>query len=426
MTLNLRKGRLKVLILIILCVFTILQNYNYVINQDSNNASKEGNIERNTYDKLMLQTTYWTETHIFINDSDPAANWNITMLTNEWCTGSGISGDPYMIDTVLLLRGSSETNIEIVNSRVYFQINNCLFLDCDKGINLNNVSNGIISNNVIIDMGSNFIEINNCTNISIENNQITDICMEGIIVAHSTNISIIENKIDTFCGMNHGISLSYVNYSYIINNTVSFTGGYVKIEVYRSHNNLIMNNSLISTGGSGVLLYNSPYNNITHNTIKDCSDGIELYTNSMFNQISSNHIAVRYDAIDIWDSNLNLIFNNSIDDSMTFDNDQGKRGVSLIRSNNNTIVSNHIANLVGAIALYGSNFSKIINNTLFHNGYCISEYDSVGNVFENNSCIPIPSNQLQINGYLVFLVIIISCLGILFCLKKTFKELSLN
>jgi parallel beta-helix repeat protein len=275
-------------------------------------------------------------------------------------------------------------------------------------------------------MSSNFIEINNCTNISIEYNQINDICWEGIILSHSTNISIIENIIDTFCGMTYGISLSYVNYSYVINNIVCFTGGYLKIGLYRSHNNLIMNNSLLSTGGSGMQLYNSPYNNISHNTIKDCHSGIEVYYNSTFNQISSNHITVRYDAIDLRESNLNLIFNNSIDDSTIFKNDQGWLGIRVNFSNNNTILSNYIANLKGGISLLCSNFSRIINNTLFHNGNCISEAYSVGTIFINNLCIPISTSQPQISSYLVFLIIIISFLGLLFYLKKTSKQVTIK
>jgi parallel beta-helix repeat protein len=375
------------------------------------------------YNNISTQTTYLTETHIFINDSDPIANWNKTQINNEWCSGSGTLNDPYVINAVLLLKGNYSINIEIVNSRVYFQVNNCLFLDCDQGIMLNNVSNGIISNNLISNMASKFIDINNCTNILVHNNLMHDICMEGIIASHSTNISIIENAIDTFCSMNYGIALSYVNFSQVINNSVNFTGGYVKLELYYSNNNIIMNNSLLNTGGSGLILYKSKNNQIMNNTIKDCGDAIIFYSQSCFNEISFNYLAIRGDGIHLsGNSSSNLISDNFIDSSTIFKTDRGDLGIHVYSCNNNTLLSNFITNLGSGISIIFSNYSFIINNTLFHNGYCIREYESVGNLFSNNLCVPIPENYPIIDGFHFIVLIIMIFFGLLVYLRKNLKK----
>ncbi|MFW9950278.1 MAG: right-handed parallel beta-helix repeat-containing protein [Candidatus Thorarchaeota archaeon] len=373
---------------------------------------------------LLAQTTYWTETYVFINDSDPIANWNDTMVNNEWCSGSGTFNDPYVINTVLLLQGSNNTNIEIINSRAYFQINNCLFLDCDQGISLNNVSNGIISNNLIIDMSSNFVNIYNCTNITVNYNVMHDICIEGITVSHSTNISIIENVIDTFCLMNYGIDLDYVNYSKVINNSVSFTAGYAKCALYHSNNNLIMNNSLLSTGGSGLILYTSQNNQILNNTIKDCGDAIILYNKSNSNEISHNYLAIRDTGIRLNDnSGLNFIINNIIDTSTIFETGKGNLGIKLYKCTNNTVLLNYITNLGSGIYLSFSNYSFVINNTLLYNGNCIKEYNSIGNEFSNNNCIPIPEENPIIGGYILFILIFISIFGLLIHLRRNLKKI---
>ncbi len=419
MTLKILTYWLKVSIIVILGLSIYFWN---------NNLIKLQNLDHNTetidyYNNFSTQTTYLTENHIFINDSDPIKNWNNTMLSNEWCSGSGTLHDPYVINAVLLEKGNYSTKINIVNSRRYFQVNNCLFLDCDRGIELNNVSNGIISNNLVTDMSSNFIEINNCANISVKNNLINDICMEGIIVSHSTNISIFENTIDTFCGINYGISLSHVNCSHVINNSVAFTGGYVKLGLYYSNNNVIMNNSLIKTGGTGLIIYNSKNNLILNNTIKDCRDAIELYSQSCFNQISFNYLAIRGDGIHLsGNSSSNLISDNIIDTSTIFETDRGYKGIHVYLCNNNTVLSNFIKNLGGGISIVFSNYSFIINNTLFHNGYCIREYESVGNVFLNNLCVPIPEDYPIIDGYHFFILSIMIFFGLLVYLRKNLKK----
>jgi len=410
---------LRLSIIVILGLSIFFWNNNIIKVQNSDNNAED----IDCYNNLSTQTTYFTETHIFINDSDPIANWNNTMLSNEWCSGSGILNDPYLINAVLLLKGNYTINIEIINSRVYFQVNNCMFLDCEQGIQLNNVSNGIISNNLIIDMGSKFIDINNCTNIFVSNNILNDICMEGIIASHSTNISLIENTIDTFCGMNYGISLSHVNYSHVINNSVAFTGGYVKLGLYSSNNNVIMNNSLIKTGGSGIIISNSRENLILNNTIKDCSDALKLSSQSCFNEISFNYLAIRGDGIQLTEnSSSNLIYDNLIDTSTRFETDKGDLGVHVYLCNNNSVFSNFITNLGGGISIVFSNYSLIVNNTLFHNGYCIREYESIGNVFSNNFCVPIPEVPPTINGFPLFILMVVSFFGLFLYLRHNLKK----
>jgi len=83
-----------------------------------------------------------------------AHNWTWA-VSQLWCSGSGIYGDPYIISGVKLNVGNSGDCISIQDSTVYFKIQDCTFQNSgtavgDAGIKFNNVDNGIVENNICI------------------------------------------------------------------------------------------------------------------------------------------------------------------------------------------------------------------------------------------------------------------------------------
>ena len=78
------------------------------------------------------------------------ANWAAINASNEWCNGAGTIGDPYIIENVTInaIGAPDSTGIQIKNTVDYIIIRNCTILNAGNiGINLDNASNGILTNN---------------------------------------------------------------------------------------------------------------------------------------------------------------------------------------------------------------------------------------------------------------------------------------
>ena len=69
----------------------------------------------------------YDETPIYINDLESgigAHNWTWAS-SQTWCSGNGTFHDPYMIYGLTIDGGGTTTCIDILNSDVYFIIQNC-------------------------------------------------------------------------------------------------------------------------------------------------------------------------------------------------------------------------------------------------------------------------------------------------------------
>jgi len=113
--------------------------------------------------------------HIDGNQASGNKSW-IWSSTRAWCSGSGTSGDPYIISDLIIDAANDGSCILIGNSSVYFTIENSKLLNSgsgsmDAGIKLDSVDNALLSGN-------------NCSN-----NQ----C--GISLYLSDNNDIIENTL---------------------------------------------------------------------------------------------------------------------------------------------------------------------------------------------------------------------------------------
>lgn len=398
----LRKNKVRIYSLfglLILLIFTI--DNSEVETRINSNAEFEKNLNQNSWNLGDFS--------ILIDDANPNYNWSKTALENDWCSGEGTQEKPYIIENIRLETAYPNKSLIIRNSSVYFVIQNCTLYDCNSGIELFNVNNGAVFNNSFIDMDSTSIYLMKCNDIKISENHLTHVCYKGIAAVNSFNIDIIENNIDTSCGMNYGIYHYKVNYSRIVNNTIKFTGGYNKIGLFQSHYNYIHNNSLLLSGGTGLHLLGSNYNNISKNLISDCGDGIFLEMNSSWNKIIQNIIIQRSTGIYIYkDCGFNLIRNNTLK-FYDYDRPYGTDGgIEVYISNQNNITFNSISHYYYGIKLALSNFSYITNNTLFENFEdCIVEFNCMGNIIIDNTCIPYRISYRIIGFNLIIVTIFI-------------------
>ncbi|MFX1387118.1 MAG: NosD domain-containing protein, partial [Promethearchaeota archaeon] len=135
---------------------------------------------------------------VYINGNlDSGVNsWNWTS-TRAWCSGSGLSGDPYIISDLVIDGGGSGSCITIGNSTVYFEIENCTVYKSGTG----STDAGI----KLIDVDNSKLLENNCS-----------INKYGIYLELSDKNDILEN----FLGYNeYGLYLNNSNNNYIAENT---------------------------------------------------------------------------------------------------------------------------------------------------------------------------------------------------------------
>ncbi len=127
-----------------------------------------------------------------------------------WCSGSGTSGDPYVIKPNFLWDGfidggGSKSSISILNSNNYFKVESCTLYNSGPfkaGILLNNTTNGDLQKNNF-SLNGNGIFLNNSRNNNIIENVITN-NLRGVFIldrnSHSNNF--LQNK---FIGNNRHV-----------------------------------------------------------------------------------------------------------------------------------------------------------------------------------------------------------------------------
>jgi hypothetical protein len=150
-------------------------------------------IDQNSARKQAINiSTKWSLESISIDN-----NWSETAAKYDWCNGSGTKSDPYVIENIFFNTYYPNTGIIIKNEFDYFQIHNCVFFNCYKGIKLENVSNGDINNNNFTETYLIAIEIDNCNNMTISHNLLYDSQLYHIFIDSSTSVNISKNIIDT-------------------------------------------------------------------------------------------------------------------------------------------------------------------------------------------------------------------------------------
>lgn len=205
----------------------------------------------------------------------------------EGWSGDGSAGNPYMIENYNI-SASSAHGIHIINTTVHFVIRDSYIEDGGSnydGINCNEVYNGTISNNTILDN-------------------------------------------------NYGIYLEKCNSTLIKNNNVSNSGG---IRLKWCYNNKVCDNIGYNNHWSFIDIGLSQYNEITNNKpLSGNTLGISLMGGAENNSIKGNYILDGQRGLNLHDCS-----NNILESNFLYKNDIG---IQLGGAENNTLIENDIIN----------------------------------------------------------------------------------
>ncbi|MFW9873096.1 MAG: NosD domain-containing protein [Candidatus Thorarchaeota archaeon] len=229
-----------------------------------------------------------------------AQNWTWAS-SKTWCSGSGTYKDPYLIKNLVIDGEGTGTCIDILNSDVFFIIQNCTLYNAGvgtgpffhAGVRFYNVSNGkLVGNNVSNNHWSGIRIYYDCDNNTVINNIANNNPDLGIYLRDGCN----DNKlINNTCNDNGqwGIEL-YINCD---NNTL--TGNIVKsnnkvgIQIYDGcDENYIFNNTVEGNTQFGIRFRPSCYNNVVFKNIisNNPSIGIQFDSTCDDNLIYYNYI----------------------------------------------------------------------------------------------------------------------------------------
>lgn len=372
-------------------------------------------------------------------------NWSLTNSTYDWCSGSGTSNNPYVIENVTIDGEGLGSCVLIKNSVDYFRIENCTMYNSgsnsgDAGIKFVNVMRGTLhKNNCSNNNYGISLSISNINNISyniLSFNQV-GISIQGSsnIIIHNIVISNDDRGIHTvdcddsnflnniIFNSNDGMFLEYSNNNYISNNELNYNdnglclkGSYdnnIKnnlinenrnygVQLVYSDNNFISNNEL-NYNNNGLLLEHSSSNSIIINSINEnINNGMNL-VGSDSNYISNNDLNCNENGLSLLGSNTNNLTNNLIKENRNY-------GIYLFFSNNNSVKNNNIGYNTVGLMIRNSNYNNIFMNNFTYNIEAYEEEFSFGNVFSDNQIVSYPNFQILIFliPILIFILIFVS------------------
>jgi parallel beta-helix repeat protein len=199
----------------------------------------------NAYDLSSSRTpktsSYYnlTGSTIVVDDADPNYNWSKTVAENDWCSGSGTLGDPYVIENVYidgnmslvetLGKQHSANCLSIYRSTAYFIVRDCYFTksgtgEFNSGIYLTHVENGILYNNTLA-YHNQAISVDSSSNITVLYN----------VIKHNQNLY----------GPNRAMYLEFSDDCLVVKNLVVNT--YVGIQLFKCVGTEIRQNMLNSS-----------------------------------------------------------------------------------------------------------------------------------------------------------------------------------
>lgn len=399
----------KLSIIFIMCIFILGYFFSYNLGYLSNSKT---NIYTESEKKIDIKSS-GTYENITINDLPGSwNNWDWAK-TQVWCSGSGTSEDPYIIQSQTLTVNGLDDGIIIRNSHSkYFIIENCTFqwegsskIGMENAIFLSNTTMGQILKNHINDI-PNGIVLSNCENVLTINNTIfsdspgiylfqSDFnevyeniaynCEVGIFLSNSESNSINNN---TVYNNYFGIYLSTSNYNEIIEN-VAYNNEEA-IYSWVSENNTISRNTVYNNTLHGIYLEDGCNNNtISENNIKFNEYGIFLFSASNNNNLLENVVNYNsYRGIQLengCDENIiskNLLFSNS------------ESGIILVEScEYNNFTENILYNNTNGIYISDGRYNLIYKNFfLIHEKHAKDDgtdnkwnSTTVGNYWDNHT-----------------------------------------
>jgi len=138
---------------------------------------------------LHISATY--NSTIVIDDTNPVSDW-ATAKAAGYCTGTGTSGDPYIISNDLFNVTTWGYCLQIMHSRKYFRVLDSEFMNSGVGsMFLFNTSNGLVQGNQM--PGFIFgIDVNNCSDITFRSNNCS-LGTLGFLVQNSRSLIFDSN-----------------------------------------------------------------------------------------------------------------------------------------------------------------------------------------------------------------------------------------
>ncbi|MBY8983842.1 MAG: right-handed parallel beta-helix repeat-containing protein [Candidatus Lokiarchaeota archaeon] len=317
----------------------------------------------------LQNSGFWdlTGSPIFIDDDDPAHNWAITAATNEWCSGSGIWTDPYLIENVTINGLGSNNCIEIRDSNAYFIIQNCTLYNTDNddyGIFLSNVNNSKLIDNNFLDCEEGAIRLEYGYNNTLSGNNYSVYTSVWV----GNGIELVECDNNTLSGnifYNRWIGIHLDNSN---NNTISGNFAnidhFVGIRLDHSHNNTLSGNN-VHDNMNGISLHYSEDNILSENNVSLITGWAIGLSYSYNNKVLGNNVSNSYTGLNIRNSNNNNLSGNTVSNNT--------RGIySESSSNNNTFTGNIINNNTKGITFFDCQNATLSGNLMYFCGIDIS------------------------------------------------------
>ena len=239
--------------------------------------------------------------------------------TRDWCDGKGTLVSPYIIQN-LEINGSMDLYcIHIEDSEVYFRIENIFLYNASQyGIFLNNVSNGEIGQNALVNCSLAGIMLYGSEDIDLYDNYLTnnyygmyiDTCNSsyisendviqntyGIFMFGCKNNTLYHNQI--FMQEQYAILLVYCDNNTLNSNNIS-SNYFFGLTLAWTNNSRIISNTLVNNSDWGFYLLNASYNKAYSNLFMNHTYGVFL-NGSNYNTFSDNDFNGNiYHAYDQW------------------------------------------------------------------------------------------------------------------------------
>ncbi len=343
-------------------------------------------------------------------------------------SGSGTSGDPYVIEDLRINATGEFTGIFIGNTTAHLVIRNCNisgpagdFWDEFKrgdAIMLYQTSNVVVED--CVGYGCTYgIDIFSSHNIGIRNCDFYSLQYVGIIVSSSHEV-VIENN--TMLSMSTGIACQIDSYEVEIRNN-NASGCINGLVAYQSTNIEVHDNDFSGNSDNGIVMGSgTQYCWITNNTCNynDDSgidlgsvtdvvvDGNDVIGNGYYGIFlgTNDHITVQNNRVMGTETRYGLVLGNS-DHCLIYDNfiaETNEVGIHLFSSENNTIENNTISDIFRSIYLTsggsGNNHNLFANNTLRNGsaGMYFYETNARFNTILNNLFSGFTNPGLNVDG----------------------------
>ncbi|TFF96966.1 MAG: hypothetical protein EU547_05675 [Promethearchaeota archaeon] len=213
-------------------------------------------------------------------------NGELDSFTNK--TGSGIWGDPYIIQDYDIVGTGTGYGIELQNINKPLIILTCRIKSFISGIHMVNVSNVIINDTTVSDNSLRGIYLEDSDNNTIMYNYAFDNGI-GIYIRWSIK-NIISNNNASDNGDN--IYLRHSENNTVKENLASIAYFFDGIHLEFSNNNTIKDNTASKNGQYGVHLEESNYNRILGNTLLKNADKCIMEVNCTNNIILNNDCGI--------------------------------------------------------------------------------------------------------------------------------------